>query len=143
MTPAQIGHVRRSFSLVEPIAQQAAALFYDNLFTADPNLRRLFQGNMAQQGARLMNMIATAVDLLEEPDALVPALRKLGARHVNYGVRDEHYARVGAALLKTLKQGLGDAYTDDVHAAWVALYGVVSTTMMDAARAASTEAQAA
>lgn len=134
MTPAQITHIRRSFTLVEPIAQQAAALFYDNLFTADPQLRRLFQGNMAQQGARLMNMIATAVDLLEQPDALIPALRKLGARHVNYGVRDEHYATVGAALLKTLKQGLGEAYTDDVHAAWVALYGVVSETMMDAAR---------
>ena len=142
MTPAQIGHIRRSFSLVEPIAQQAAALFYDKLFTADPSLRRLFQGNMAQQGARLMNMIATAVDLLEEPDALIPALRKLGARHVNYGVKDEHYATVGAALLKTLRQGLGEAYTDEVHTAWVALYGVVSTTMMDASRTA-TEAQAA
>lgn len=134
MTPAQIGHVRRSFALVAPIAPQAAALFYDNLFAADPNLRRLFQGNMAQQGDRLMNMIAAAVELLEEPDALLPALRKLGTRHVNYGVRDEHYATVGAALLKTLKQGLGEAYTDDVHAAWVALYGVVSKTMMDAAR---------
>ncbi|WOB09261.1 globin family protein [Piscinibacter gummiphilus] len=142
MTPTQIAHIRRSFTLIEPIAQQAAALFYDNLFTADPQLRRLFQGNMAQQGARLMNMIATAVDLLEAPDALIPALRKLGSRHVNYGVKDEHYATVGAALLKTLRQGLGEAYTDDVHAAWVALYGVVSTTMMEASRTA-TEAQAA
>ena len=142
MTPTHITHIRRSFTLIEPIAQQAAALFYDNLFTADPSLRRLFQGNMAQQGARLMNMIATAVDLLEEPDALIPALRKLGARHVNYGVKDEHYATVGAALLKTLRQGLGEAYTDEVHTAWVALYGVVSTTMMDASRTA-TEAQAA
>lgn len=142
MTPTQITHIRRSFTLIEPIAQQAAALFYDNLFTADPSLRRLFQGNMAQQGARLMNMIATAVDLLEEPDALIPALRKLGARHVNYGVKDEHYSTVGEALLKTLRQGLGEAYTDEVHAAWVALYGVVSTTMMDASRTA-TEAQAA
>jgi hemoglobin-like flavoprotein len=143
LTPTQIGHIRHSFSLVEPIAQQAAALFYNNLFTADPNLRRLFQGNMAQQGARLMNMIATAVDLLEQPDALLPALRKLGARHVNYGVRDEHYATVGAALLKTLKQGLGEAYTDDVQASWVALYGVVSQTMMEAARNAPAQQQAA
>lgn len=140
MTPTQIGHVRRSFALVEPIAPQAAALFYDNLFTADPGLRRLFQGNMAQQGARLMNMIGIAVDLLEEPDTLAPALRKLGARHVNYGVRDEHYATVGGALLKTLKQGLGEAYTDEVHAAWVALYRVVSETMMDAARCAPARA---
>lgn len=140
MTPVQIGHVRRSFALVEPIATQAAALFYDNLFTADPSLRRLFQGNMAQQGARLMTMIGAAVDLLEEPDALTPALRKLGARHVNYGVRDEHYATVGGALLKTLEQGLGTAYTDEVHAAWVALYRVVSATMMEAARGVTARA---
>ncbi|MBL0728119.1 globin family protein [Piscinibacter sp. HJYY11] len=143
MTPAQIGHVRRSFALVVPIAPQAAALFYDNLFAADPSLRRLFQGNMAQQGDRLMNMIAAAVELLEEPDSLLPALRKLGTRHVNYGVRDEHYATVGAALLKTLKQGLGEAYTEDVHAAWVALYGVVSETMIDAARSTTPAQQAA
>ena len=95
---------------------------------------------MAQQGTRLMTMIGAAVDLLEEPETLTPTLRKLGARHVNYGVRDEHYATVGATLLKTLKQGLGTAYTDDVHAAWVALYRVVSATMMDAARGASARA---
>ncbi|MEO8151735.1 MAG: globin family protein [Rhizobacter sp.] len=140
MTPVQIGHVRSSFALIEPIAPRAAALFYDNLFTADPSLRRLFQGNMAQQGTRLMTMIGAAVDLLEAPHELVPVLRKLGARHVNYGVRDEHYATVGAALLKTLSQGLGIAYTDDVHAAWVALYRVVSSTMMDAARGQSAKA---
>jgi hemoglobin-like flavoprotein len=140
MTPVQIGHVRRSFALIEPIAPQAAALFYDNLFNADPSLRRLFQGNMAQQGTRLMTMIGAAVDLLDEPETLTPTLRKLGARHVNYGVRDEHYGTVGAALLKTLQQGLGTAYTDDVHASWVALYRVVSATMMDAARGVSARA---
>lgn len=137
MTPVQIGHVRRSFTLIEPIAPQAAALFYENLFTADPGLRKLFEGNMAQQGERLMTMIGAAVDLLEQPDNLTPVLRKLGARHVNYGVRDEHYATVGSALLKTLQQGLGAAYTDEVNAAWVALYHVVSHTMMDAAHGAS------
>ena len=137
MTPVQIGHVRRSFALIEPIAPQAAALFYENLFTADPSLRKLFEGNMHQQGERLMTMIGAAVNLLDQPDNLIPVLRKLGARHVNYGVRDEHYTTVGGALLKTLGQGLGAAYTDDVHAAWVALYRVVSHTMMDAAHGVS------
>jgi len=143
MTPVQIGHVRRSLALIEPIATSAAALFHDNLFTADPTLRKLFQGNMVQQGRRLMSMIATAVDLLDEPETLTPTLRKLSLRHVNYGVRDEHYATFGAALLKTLKQSLGDAYTDDVHASWIALYHVVSETMRDAARGAAASRVAA
>ena len=52
----QIALVRRSFALVQPIAREAAVLFYDNLFQADPNLRPLFRGDMAQQGERLMSM---------------------------------------------------------------------------------------
>lgn len=135
MQPAQIPLVRSSFALVQPIAPQAAALFYANLFEADPTLRRLFNGDMDHQGERLMSMIGAAVGLLDRPDALMPVLRQLGARHGGYGVQDEHYATVGGALLRTLEQGLGDAFTADVRAAWTAMYGVVSGTMIEAAKA--------
>jgi hemoglobin-like flavoprotein len=140
MTPSQIGHVRRSFTLLVPIAPQAAALFYENLFLADPSLRHLFQGNMAQQGDRLMAMIASAVQLLDRPETLMPVLGKLGSRHVNYGVQDHHYATVGAALLKTLRQGLGEAFTDEVRDAWAEVYALISRTMMDSARAGAAKA---
>lgn len=140
MTPAHIAQVRCSFALIEPIATEAAALFYDHLFRADPGLRRLFQGNLAQQEARFINMIGAAVDLLDETETLTPELRKLGARHANYGVREEHYDTAGTALLKTLRQALGEAYTDEVHAAWVLMYRMLSTTMIDAARGRSVQA---
>ena len=42
MNHQQIDLVRKSFALVQPMAPQAAALFYDNLFAADPTLRSLF-----------------------------------------------------------------------------------------------------
>ncbi|WP_394791427.1 globin family protein [Rhodoferax sp.] len=134
MTPADITLIRSSFALVQPIAPQAAALFYDNLFAADPQLRPLFQGSMAHQGERLMTMIASAVGLLDRPDALLPVLRNLGARHVGYGVLPRHYDTVGAALLKTLGQGLGEAFTPATHDAWAALYGVVSRSMQEGAQ---------
>ena len=134
MNPRQIVLVRSSFALVQPIAAQAAALFYDHLFAADPSLRLLFRGNMAQQGERLMTMIGSALGLLDRPGALLPVLRGLGARHAGYGVQEAHYATVGAALLKTLEQGLGEAFTADVRQAWVELYGVISTTMLEGTR---------
>ena len=137
MTPQHTDLVRSSFAMVQPIATQAAALFYDNLFQADPALRPLFRGDMAQQGERLMSMIGTAVGLLDRPAVLLPALRSLGARHAGYGVTETHYATVGGALLLTLEQGLGDAYTPEVHEAWTALYAVVSATMIDAAAEAT------
>lgn len=133
MQDHQIQLVRVSFALVEPISTQAAALFYDNLFTADPSLRALFHGDMGNQGERLMTMIGSAVRLLHKPDVLMPVLRSLGARHVGYGVVDAHYATVGGALLLTLEQGLGDEFTPEVRTAWTAMYGLVSRTMIEAA----------
>lgn len=136
MTPEQVTLVQNSFALVEPIAPQAAAMFYDNLFKTDPSLRNLFRGDMAEQGGRLMSMIGSAVKMLGQPDKLIPVLQAMGRRHVGYGVTDAHYAPVGTALLLTLQQGLGDAFTPEVHEAWATLYGVISQTMQDAAKAA-------
>lgn len=126
--------VRDSFDLVEPIAPQAAALFYANLFAIDPTVRPLFRGDMVAQGERLMAMIGLAVAKLTEPEVLMPALRGLGQRHAGYGVRDSHYDSVGVALLKTLRQGIGVAFTEDVEAAWVEVYGVIAGTMKEAAK---------
>ncbi|MEO8279391.1 MAG: globin family protein [Ideonella sp.] len=130
----QIQLVRSSFALVSPIASQAAALFYGRLFDTDPSLRPLFGDDIAIQGARLMSMIGAAVGLLDRPNALIPVLQKLGARHVGYGVVEAHYATVGNALMWTLEQGLGDAFTAETRAAWAEMYGIVSRTMIEAAR---------
>ena len=135
MNRQQIDLVRQSFALVEPIAVPAAAMFYANLFAADPALRTLFRGDMAHQGERLMSMIGSAVGLLDRPDTLLPVLAGLGARHAGYGVVDAHYASVGGALLLTLEQGLGDAFTPEVRAAWAEMYGLVSRSMLAAAHA--------
>jgi hemoglobin-like flavoprotein len=53
----------------------------------------------------------------------------LGQRHETYGVQPAHYATVGAALLKTLGQGLGGEFTDDVEQAWADVYGVMVGVM--------------
>jgi len=134
MTPQQIVLVRNSFARIAPIADHAAALFYDNLFLAQPQLRSLFRNaDMASQGAKLMQMIGAAVKLLDSPGALMPVLGKLGARHAGYSVKAVHYGMVGSALMKTLEQGLGDAFDAPTREAWATMYEVVSRTMIDAA----------
>ena len=133
MTPEDKKLVQESFAKVAPIADQAAALFYQNLFTKDPSLKALFKGDMVEQGKKLMKMIAVAVAGLDRLDTIVPAVQDLGRRHVKYGVLPSHYDTVGAALLQTLEQGLGPAFTPTVKQAWVTVYGVLATTMKDAA----------
>lgn len=137
MTPRDTELVQTSFAKVAPIADQAAALFYDRLFELDPSLKPLFQGDMVEQGKRLMSMIAAAVQGLDDLESLVPVVQDLGRRHQRYGVKADHYGTVGQALLDTLAKGLGDAFTDDVRLAWTAVYGVLSTTMIAAAQEAT------
>ena len=137
MNAKQIALVQSSFTRVAPIAETAAELFYQRLFELDPSLRPMFRGDMKDQGKKLMAMLGSVVGGLRHLDRLVPGVRALGARHVDYGVRDEHYDTVGAALLWTLDQGLGDAFTDEVCDAWTAAYTLLATTMKDAAAEAA------
>jgi methyl-accepting chemotaxis protein len=126
--------VRQSWAKVVPIAPQAAALFYQNLFAADPALRPLFKSDMTEQGHKLTQMLGAAVSKLDDLEALVPVLQSLAKRHIGYGVQEQHYTTVGAALLKTLEQGLGDDFTPPVREAWAAVYGLVADVMIQASR---------
>ncbi|AKH69369.1 hemoglobin-like flavoprotein [Spongiibacter sp. IMCC21906] len=133
MTPVQKELVQSSFTKVEPISDTAAELFYARLFELDPSLKPMFSGDMEQQGKKLMTMLATAVRSLDNLDALVPVVKRLGERHVAYGVQTGHYVTVGNALLDTLDKGLGDDFTPEVKEAWTVVYGVLSSTMIAAA----------
>lgn len=126
--------VQTSFTKVVPIADKAAEIFYNKLFEMDPSLKPLFKGDMKEQGAKLMSMIGTAVNGLDNLDSIVPAVQNLGKNHVGYGVEDSHYDTVGGALLYTLEAGLEDDFTPDVKDAWTEVYTTLATVMKDAAK---------
>ena len=136
LTVAQKDLVQNSFTSIATIADDAAILFYQKLFELDPSLRPMFRGDMAEQRKKLMRMITAAVKGLDRLEQLVPVVQDLGRRHSGYGVKDSHYDTVGAALLWTLEAGLGKAFTPEVKEAWTAVYGLLATTMKEAAREA-------
>jgi hemoglobin-like flavoprotein len=134
MTLKQIQLIKETFRVVAPSADAVAATFYARLFELDPSLRAMFPSSLEEQGRKLMQVLGAAVGMLDRPETLIPVLESLGRRHVGYGVRDEHYDTVGAALLWTLGQGLGPAFITEACDAWAALYQLVATTMQNAAR---------
>jgi hemoglobin-like flavoprotein len=142
ITSDDILRVRVSFALVVPIKEAAADLFYNRLFEIAPQVRALFPDDLAEQKRKLMAMIATAVGGLHNLENLVPAVKALGARHVGYGAKAEHYAVVGEALLWTLERGLGEAFTPEVRHSWTKVYGTLAA-VMQAGAAEVAELQAA
>ena len=137
MTPEQIALVQDSFKSVVPIADTAADIFYGRLFEVAPQLRPMFPQDMSEQKKKLMQMIVVAVNSLHQIETIVEPVQDLGRRHVGYGVKDEHYEIVGGALLWTLGQGLGDAFTPEVEEAWAEAYGLLATVMKEAAAEAA------
>ena len=136
MHTINIDIVQDSWEQVQPIADTAAQLFYGRLFELDPSLQPMFaKSDMIEQRKKLMQMITVAVRGLRRLDELVPAVEALGRRHVGYGVTDAHYATVGAALIWTLEQKLGAAFTPELRAAWVETYTILSSVMKNAANA--------
>ena len=134
-----IREVQASWTLIEPLAPRLSRVFYDHLFTADPSLVPLFErnqrGEMAEQGHKLMQMLGVAVDGLGDLDALTPVLMELGRRHVGYGVEEDHYQKVGDALMQTLAEGLGAQFTPAVRHAWNQAYELMARVMLAGARA--------
>jgi hemoglobin-like flavoprotein len=141
MTPEQVSLVQSSFAKVAPIADTAAALFYDRLFTIAPPVKQMFKGDMAEQGKKLMMTLAVVVNGLTNLESILPAASALARRHISYGVKPSHYASVGEALLWTLEKGLGNAWNADTAAAWTAAYGTLSGFMIREAYGSSEAAE--
>lgn len=130
-----------SFRLVVPIAETAAELFYKRLFELRPDYRAMFPEDMEAQRRKLVTMLAFIVKALDyedsqwrdrvaEDDDLFYVLLALGRRHSTlYEIPEDSYGPVAEALLWTLDQGLGEAFTPTVKAAWTTAYGDIATTM--------------
>jgi nitric oxide dioxygenase len=130
MTPQQIELVRQSWRRFAPPPPQVTAAFYDRLFELNPECRGLFgAADLAHQGCTLMRMLDEIVGLLDQPEALVGEVARLGTRHAAYRVRDSDYGSVGAALLWTFERQLGPAFDEATRSAWAEAYLLIARVM--------------
>jgi hemoglobin-like flavoprotein len=132
MTTQQIMLIQQSFERLRPIAQQAGELFYQNLFELAPQVRVMFKTPVAEQAGKLMYTLAYMVNHLHTPETILDDVRKLAIRHIEYGATPEHYHVVGAALLKTLEQGLGEHWNHALKEAWSMAYTMIAEAMIEA-----------
>ena len=132
MTTQQIELVQQSWEKVRPMAQEAGELFYAHLFEAAPQVRSMFTTDIKVQANKLTYMLDYIVSKLKNIESIQRDITKMAARHNTYGAQPAHYALVGQCLLKTLKQGLGENWNDELQTAWIAAYSILSDAMINA-----------
>jgi NAD(P)H-flavin reductase/hemoglobin-like flavoprotein len=127
--------IRESFALLEPRAEELGRYFYATLFSHAPETRALFPVNMEVQRSRLLRALVHVVQMVDQPDELVPFLEQLGRDHRKFGVFAEHYDAVGNALLGAISSFAGPAWTPEVEKAWIDAYTIAAGAMREAADA--------
>ncbi|KQN25865.1 hypothetical protein ASE86_06620 [Sphingomonas sp. Leaf33] len=142
MHARQIEQIRDTFVHVLFDPERAAGVFYGRLFDLAPETRPLFKSDMDEQGRVLIRSLATIITGLSRFDAMVPTLTDLAIRHDGYGVRRDHYAIVGTAIIDMLEVVCPDDFDDSVRAAWIEAYGLIADTMIAAAYPPSPNADA-
>src|SRR5580765_4338898 len=120
-----------SFDLVAPRGDELMNEFYSRLFAAAPAVRPLFPDDMQRQKTMLLGALVLLRKSLRDLDAIVPKLRELGARHVAYGARPEHYPLVADALIGAMAEVAGAAWQPRYERAWSAALGVVFGAMLE------------
>ncbi len=128
--------LRDSFAIVAPHKDQLANTFYHHLFKHNPSVVHLFaKTNMKEQKNKLLASIAFVVNSIDNPNKVLPALEEMGARHNNYGTKEEHYPAVGASMIYALAQTAGSRWNAEYERAWVDAYDVISKTMIKGSKA--------
>ena len=126
-----------SFDLVAPRGDELMEIFYARLFETAPAVKPLFAGSdMKRQRAMLLAALVLLRNSLRDLDSVVPALRKLGARHVAYGARPEHYPVVATVLIASMAEVAGPAWQPHHERAWAAALDVVAGAMLEGAATA-------
>ncbi|GFE49425.1 hemoglobin [Roseobacter cerasinus] len=125
-----IDAIRASYMQLSSDLQHAGDVFYDTLFEHAPDTRNMFLTDMSAQAMKLMSTLGLVVSQLQNSEALEPVVKDLALRHLAYGVEEQHYAQVRAALMHMLTILLERPQADQACAAWGRAYDGLADVMI-------------
>jgi hemoglobin-like flavoprotein len=79
---------------------------------------------------KFMTTLGMAIENIDRPEKLGDRFEELGKGHALIGVKVAHFAPMGEALIDTLRNELGDGFTDELEAAWRAAYAELSARVI-------------
>ena len=143
MDAARRQRIKDSFNALAPHGETLVNNFYEKLFSEHPGVRSMFPDDMSAQKQHLLTSLALIVKNIDNFAALEQPLKKMGARHVNYGAKPDHYPIVGGTLLAVMADLAGPIWTPELQDDWTAAVNAIATVMLDGAAEAERYRQAA
>jgi hemoglobin-like flavoprotein len=126
LTRCACASISDSVALLPTEDLRPAEEFYRRLFELAPEVRPLFNREISLQAKKFSDTLAWVSVHLKHPDELSGEMRALGARQRGYGVKVDHYAPVGSALIWMFQHTPGDRFTPEMEEAWLEFYAFLS-----------------
>ena len=124
LAPETIALIKATAPALREHGVEITKAMYARLFVNE-EVKALFDMAAQDSGEQPKRLAAAILAYAENIDKLqnltAPVLR-MAARHVETGVRPEHYPYVADALLPAIQDVLGDAATDEILDAWGQAY---------------------
>jgi len=116
--------------------------FFRNVFTADPEVLQKFKfckeeniyesSALRAHGKIVISAIGDVITGLRDLSTLTSVLTKLFQFHENLSsgiINIRRFALIGEQLILTLRQQLGEKFTDEIALAWIDTYAFISSRM--------------
>ncbi|HEY0958664.1 MAG TPA: globin domain-containing protein [Novosphingobium sp.] len=138
--------VKATAPAIEKHGVEITTAMYARLFR-NPEVAAMFDRAAQESGEqprRLAGAILAYAKNIDKLDNLGAAVQRMVARHVDTGVKPEHYPLVAEALLPAIREVLGaEVATDEVLAAWGEAYWMLADILIAAEAQAYEDAEAA
>jgi len=134
-SPSAMAIVKATAPAIEKHGVEITTAMYARLFRnseVEAMFDRAAQAS-GEQPRRLANAILAYAKNIDRLENLGPAVERMVARHVETGVKAEHYPLVAEALLPAIREVLGaEVATDEVLAAWGEAYWMLADILIAA-----------
>jgi len=122
--------LQASLDLLRARGGEVVHRFYAKLFEQFPGVRAMFPADMVALERKFIDTLIAVVELIGEPDRVRPRLEELGKRHATYGAQPEHYPLVCDALIETIREASGEAWSAQLETEWSQALLLVSEIML-------------
>ena len=125
--------VKSTAPILEEHGEQLTRHFYRRMFQHNPEVAPFFNpahqsaGNQQRALAAAITAYAANIDNLE---VLGGAVELIAQKHASLMIKPEHYPIVGANLLASIREVLGEGASDEVLNAWAEAYGFLADILM-------------
>lgn len=133
LTEKTITIVKSTAPILDQHAETLTRHFYKRMFSHNPEVAPFFNPAHQESGSQqkaLAGAICAYAANIDNLDVLGGAVELIAQKHASLMIKPEHYPIVGANLLASIREVLGEGATDDVIGAWAEAYGFLADILI-------------